>query len=122
MGHGVSLSLSLSVALLYRAPVDAPVGCPLQVVLDIDNQSTMQMRRLTTKLVQLVTLHSGCGNTEHFRKEIARQSYPGVPPRTRLVDGTARRVPLMLQHSLSIVPPSPERRRHQCDRPLSPCR
>jgi hypothetical protein len=79
-------------------------GAHRQVVLDIDNGSTVEMRRFTTKLVQLLTLHSSGGHVKYIRREIARQSYPGVPPLTRLTGDTARSVPLTLRHSYVPVP------------------
>eukprot|EP00163_Fabomonas_tropica_P023611 TRINITY_DN40986_c0_g1_i1.p1 TRINITY_DN40986_c0_g1~~TRINITY_DN40986_c0_g1_i1.p1 ORF type:complete len:438 (-),score=15.62 TRINITY_DN40986_c0_g1_i1:81-1394(-) len=71
-------------------------GETAQVVCEVDNQSTVRIRRIKVKLFQKLRLDDGLGHHYETTQCICDSLHDGVEPMTRLLEDKARHVPLTL--------------------------
>eukprot|EP00753_Platysulcus_tardus_P010517 PLAT2790.1.p2 GENE.PLAT2790.1~~PLAT2790.1.p2 ORF type:complete len:375 (-),score=167.53 PLAT2790.1:123-1205(-) len=84
-----------------RATLDKNCYAPgetAHIVAEIDNQSSVDFRRITVKLMRRLVIRAPGGRDFARTELVAENSYEGVPPHTSAVGDEARRVPLGLVH------------------------
>jgi hypothetical protein len=71
-------------------------GETVQVVCEVDNRSSIELRKISVRLYQNLRLQDSWGTSFSDLKVVARQDYPGIPANTSYMGAQARYVPLPL--------------------------
>jgi len=74
-------------------------GETARVVCEVDNQSSLRLRHVRSKLKRRLTLHDNAGRRHQMVDTLAQGSYDGVDPFTSCMGEAARFVPLLLANN-----------------------
>lgn len=74
-------------------------GETARVVCEVDNQSSLRLRHIRSKLKRRLTLHDNSGRRHQMVDTLAQGTYEGVDPFTACTGDEARFVPLLLANN-----------------------
>lgn len=90
-------------------------GEQAQVVCEVDNQSSIKMRHITTKLKRRITIRDNRGMANTWIETVAQAKHEGVEPFTTCTGEDARMAPVVLANARGPVEPQTHGRLVTCD-------